>query len=96
MSVASNSVRKAISKKTPAVELSDDAKGAISVIRGLIKSRKRITTIKDVDKEYAELEGQAVPVAKFGHSSLVEFMRSSGEFHISKNNEEVPNHNVTE
>lgn len=85
MSVASNSVRKA--SKTP--ELSDEAKGTISVIRGLIKSRKRITTIKDVDKEYAELEGQAVPVAKFGHSSLADFMRSSGEFHLSKNNEEV-------
>lgn len=90
MSIASNSVRKAvIPKKSPSVELSDEAQGVISVIRGLINSRKRITTLKDVEKEYKDLEGQAVPFAKCGFSSLADLMRSSGDFHITRNSEEV-------
>lgn len=89
MSISSNSVRKAISKRTPSVELSDEAKGAISVIRGLLKTRKRITTIKDVDVEYTALEGQSVPFTKFGFTTLTDFLRSCGDFHVSKNNEEV-------
>lgn len=90
MSIASNSVRKtAIAKKVIAAELSDEAQGAVSVIRGLISSRKRITTIRDVEKEYEELEGQAIPFAKWGFASLMDFIRSSGNFHISRNKEEV-------
>lgn len=88
MSISSNSVRRtgAIAKKG---SLSDVAQGVLSVIRGLINSRKRITTLKDVESEYKDLEGQAIPFAKCGFPSLMDLMRSSGDFHISKNGDEV-------
>lgn len=88
MSIASNSVRKSqtIAKKA----LSDEALGAVSVIRGLISSRKRITTLRDVEKEYLELEGQPIAFSKWGFNSSLEFLRASGEFHTinKKNNDE--------
>lgn len=88
MSISSNSVRRtgAIAKKG---SLSDEAQGVLSVIRGLINSRKRITTLKDVESEYKDLEGQSIPFAKCGFPSLMDLMRSSGDFHISKNGDEV-------
>lgn len=79
----SNSVRR------PKVELSDEAKGAVSVLKGLVSSRKRITTLTVLEKEYKDLEGQTILFSKWGFSTLIDFLRSSGEFHISKNNEEV-------
>lgn len=80
MSIASNSVRKGmtIAKKGQAQELSDEAQSAVSVIRGLVSSRKRITTLKDVEKEYKELEGQSISFSKWGFKTLMDFMRSSG------------------
>lgn len=86
MSISSSSVRKGPAKK--AVELCDDAKGAVSVIKGLISSRKRITTVKDLEKEYKELEGQNVPHEKWGYSKLEDLLRSSGMFHVSNRNKE--------
>lgn len=89
MSIASNSVRKEISKKSPSKELSEDAKNTISVIRGLIKTRKQITTVKDIEQEYLAMEGQEIPFKKLGFNSLNQLMRASGEFHLSNNNGDV-------
>lgn len=95
MSIASNSVRKEISKKSPSKELSEDAKNAISVIKGLIKTRKQITTVKDIEREYLEMEGQKIPFKKLGFNSLDQLMRASGDFHLSNNNGEVSWSNIT-
>lgn len=89
MSIASNSIRKEISKKSPSKELTEDAKNAISVIKGLIKTRKQITTVKDIEREYLEMEGQKIPFKTLGFKSLDQLMRASGEFHLSNSNGEV-------
>lgn len=52
----------------------------IKLIRSLTISSSDGLLIEDIDKLYKEDVGESVPFRKFGYDSLVEFLKSSGQF----------------
>lgn len=54
----------------------------IAVIRSLVLIRKGLTTLRDINSEYKEMEGENIPFLKFGFSNLEEFLRRSEQFNL--------------
>lgn len=56
----------------------------LQIIRSLIVCKKEISTVKDVCRDYFNMEGEKIPYAKFGYTSLEDFLRSSDQFNFAK------------
>lgn len=68
---------------------SQDFNDVIPVVRALVNSRKQLSNVRDVDNEYKEMQGEAIPYKKFGYSTLEQYLNASGEFYIKNNGGEV-------
>lgn len=59
----------------------------IAVIRALIISRNRITTLGDINREYRLMEEENIPFRRFGCKSLEDFLRKAGQFNLCMQND---------
>lgn len=56
----------------------------IAVIRSLVLIRKGITTLRDINGDYYNMEGENIPFSRFIFRSLEEMLRSCGQFNVTK------------
>lgn len=73
---------------TPSV-LTPEAKNVVSVFRALTVSRKHPYKIKDLMKEFKQVEGSTINLKRFGFDNLEDFLAASGEFTVNKVQGEV-------
>lgn len=59
----------------------------VKTLRSLLNTTKNGLLEKQLRREFREMEGKDIPYKSLGYSTLLDFLRASGEFDLSTTNE---------